>query len=172
MHRLAKNSGSAIPRHAIANALAEMPLPWQSKVVIIKLYRAYQDIWLLFLARLITCLCHAMNSVLAPPLAKNEDYVTANEEIPEFCRFLRNRWRCTTLRWGSTWLGRSTDLLLNRSIPRLLSLDSKGLSLHNIISIKSTLVLVDFHDLFSWKCRRFEGAHFEVTASECYKIYD
>jgi len=40
-----------------ANALAEMPPPWQSKVVIIKLY--IKIFWLPLLVRLMTCL-HAL----------------------------------------------------------------------------------------------------------------
>ena len=46
--------------------LAEIPLPWQSKAVIIKLY--IMIFWLPLLMRLMTCLCPAMRSGRVPPL--------------------------------------------------------------------------------------------------------
>ena len=54
--------------HTRAKALAEIPPPWQSKVVIIKLCTCIKIFWLPLLMRLMTCLCPAMNGELVPPL--------------------------------------------------------------------------------------------------------
>jgi len=60
-------SGGATPGLARANALAEIPPHWQSKVaIIVKLY--IKIFWLPLLMRLKICLCPAMSSGLAPPL--------------------------------------------------------------------------------------------------------
>jgi len=55
----------------MANAMTEIPPPWQSEVVIIKLF--IKIFWLPLMMWLMTCLCPATSSGVALPLIIRTD---------------------------------------------------------------------------------------------------
>jgi len=66
----------AAPHRGVPGKVQEIPLPWlprwQSTVVIMKF--SNKIIWLPLLMRLMTCLCPAKSSGLAPPLYLRLNY--------------------------------------------------------------------------------------------------